>query len=73
MLDYPITSEDDWEAEEDAHTLVRAGEIKGDMGRLNKAQQAARRLLEEEKKRVEAMAQIANAKLTYDNSPDMGK
>lgn len=63
----------DWEAEEDARTLARSEEIKGDGTRLNKAQIAATRIKEEKQKEAERMALIANAKMSYDNSPDMGK
>ena len=54
-----IAQEKKWQAEEDAHTLARAEEIKSKKGRLSAAQVAARRLAREETARATAMKNVA--------------
>jgi len=63
-------SEEDWKAESDARTLVDAEAIKVDEPRMKKAQAAAKKMLDEEQARAEAMKKIAGAKMTYKNSPE---
>jgi len=62
-------SEEDWEAENDANTLVNAEAIKANPDKLGRAQKAARRMLAEQEARANAMKVIAGAKMEYKNSP----
>ncbi len=66
----PMT-EDDWEAESDAHALEQAEMIRSDLPRFSKAITAAKIIAERKAKEKEAMEKVANAKMVYDNSPDM--
>jgi hypothetical protein len=66
-------SEEDWQAEDDAHTIARAEEVKADPERLKRAQKAAKRIVEQEKARAKAMEKLAKAKLEYPNSPKSPK
>ena len=50
---------EDWIAEQDAQTLKAAEIIKADLKRLQSAQAAASRLLEQERESVKVMAKIA--------------
>lgn len=52
----------DWEAESDADTLARAGEIRRDKKRLNRAMIAAMRMAKEQRIKAEEMEKIAKAK-----------
>ncbi len=73
-MTYPsMMSDEDWRARDDAYTLSRAEEIRKDAIRMNKAQAAAAKILEEEKQEKEAMAKVAGGGMVYDKSPDMGK
>jgi len=65
-------SEEYWKAENDARTLVDAEAIKADEPRMKKAQAAAKKMLDEEQARAEAMKKIAGAKMTYNKSPKEG-
>jgi len=49
-------------AEWDAHTLMRAEVIKGDVKRLAAAQKAARKLAEEEAAEARAMKKVAQVR-----------
>jgi len=62
-------SQDQWEAENDAQTLVSAEAIKADEPRYKKAQVAAKKLLKEQEDKAAAMKKIAGAKLEYKNTP----
>lgn len=55
-------SEKDWEAESDADTLARAGEIKRDKKRMNRALIAAMRMAKEQRVKAEELEKIAKAK-----------
>jgi len=50
----------DWEAENDAHTLSEAEQIKQDRGRLSKAQEAAKRQAAEMEAAAAAASKVAN-------------
>ena len=52
-------SEEEWQAESDAHTLAEAELIKGDEKRHGKAQEAAKRLADEAQERAFSMKKIA--------------
>lgn len=58
MIDRPL-SEKEWRARDDAHTLARAEEIKQDRPRLNEAQNAAKTMLEDQRKETQALAKVA--------------
>ena len=62
-------TEEDYQAEGDAHTLIQAEMIMGDEKRMEKAKQACQWMIEEEDKKQEAMKRIAGAKLEYLKSP----
>jgi hypothetical protein len=62
-------SEDDWQAECDARTIIDADAIKADVTRMAKAKAAAERMLEEEKQRMESLKKLTDAKLDYNKSP----
>jgi hypothetical protein len=51
-----------WQAENDARTLAEAEQIKEDKTRLEAAQSAAKRMLEEEEERTRAMRKVARKK-----------
>lgn len=59
-------SEDDWQAEDDARTIVRAEVIKSDLERMKKAQEAAVKIAEKERIEKEAMENLAGARKFYD-------
>lgn len=54
----------DWESEDDARTLARAEEIKGDTKRYNKAVAAAKRLVKERKNNLDALSKVAGKKIS---------
>ena len=56
------TTEAGFRAESDARALAEAAEIKGDKGRMVKAQRAATRLARERQKEAAAMKQVSKAK-----------
>lgn len=55
-------SEADWQAECDARTLCEALEIKMDLGRLEKAKQAAKGMLSEKKEKLEMLETLTGEK-----------
>jgi hypothetical protein len=71
-LDAPMTDEE-WEAHSDARTLAEASLIRGDSGRMVKAQEAARKISEKADEEKEAMKRIAQGRLMFPNSPEMFK
>lgn len=59
----PVTAEDrKWRAESDARTLADAQRIKEDLPRLESAQEAAKRMADEEAEKAKAMRKIAGKK-----------
>ena len=52
-----------WRQEDDAHTLARAEEIKKDAARLRGAKAAAKRIVQEQNKSVEALKKVAENKV----------
>jgi hypothetical protein len=48
-----------WQAQDDAHTLARANEIKKDSSRMKAAQVEASKMYEEQKKRADSLKSIA--------------
>ena len=67
-----IKTEADWQAEDDAYALKQAEMIRKDLPRFSKAIAAAKKMAEEKAKEKEALDKVANSKMSYDNSPDMG-
>ena len=63
----PMKSDEQWQREEDAYALARAEEIKSDPDRLSKAKQAARKLLDEQKRKASSRLKVAGAQ------PSLGK
>lgn len=59
---YKDKTEAQWQAETDAETLAKAEVIKGDPGRLGKAQTAAAEIAENERKEAAAMSKVAGRK-----------
>lgn len=57
-----IETEADWQAQDDARALAQAEEIKADKPRLDKAQQAAKKMADEEAERAKAMRKVAGRK-----------
>jgi hypothetical protein len=55
-------TEAEWQAEDDARSLAQAEEIKADKPRLDKAQDAAKRMADEEAERAKAMRKVAGRK-----------
>ena len=55
-------SEKDWEAESDADTLARAGEIQRDKKRMSRAMIAAMRMAKEQRLKAEKLEKVAKAK-----------
>ena len=53
-------SDNDWMAEDDMRTLLRAGEIRKDPKRLAAARAAAKRKLDEKKGELASMRSLAN-------------
>jgi hypothetical protein len=53
--------EKDWQAECDAQTIADAEGIKSDSARFERAQKAAKRMMEEQKARAEALERLAKA------------
>jgi len=53
------TDEKRWREEDDARTLAEAERIKNDPGRLSGAKTAAKRMVEEDKERIQAMSKVA--------------
>lgn len=51
-----------WQAEDDARAMAQAEEVKADKARLDAAQQAAKRMADEETKRAQAMRKVAGRK-----------
>jgi len=51
-----------WRAQEDAHVLASANEIKNDPTRLKNAQTAANAMVEEQQKRTNALKSVAGRK-----------
>ncbi len=60
----PTLAQDEkrWRAESDARTLAEAEQIKQDEPRLTEAQQAAKRMADEEAERAKAMRKVAGSK-----------
>lgn len=58
VLDVPA-SEARWRAEDDARALAQAEEVKADKARLSKAQEAAKKMADEDAARVRAMRKVA--------------
>lgn len=52
-----------WRQEDDARTLARAEEIKKDAARLRGAKAAAKRIVQEQNKSVEALKKVAENKV----------
>lgn len=52
-----------WRQEDDARTLARAEEIKKDAARLRGAKAAAKRIVREQNKSVEALKKVAENKV----------
>ena len=52
-------SEDDWQAEDDARTIVRAEAIKADPKRMEKARAAAKKIADRERIEKETMESLA--------------
>ena len=65
----PDKKEEEWKAESDARALQEAEAIKADEKRMGRAQKAAKRMLEEEQVKAEALKKIAGAKMEYSKSP----
>jgi hypothetical protein len=62
-MNIPISRDEArWQAEDDAHSLARAEEIKEDTVRLKAAQDAARRLVGEQQERAKALGKVAGKK-----------
>ena len=59
------SSEDDWQAEDDARTIVRAEAIKADPKRMEKAQAAAKKIADRERIEKETMETLAKG-FTYE-------
>jgi len=67
-----MKSEDQWEAEHDANTIMEAEKIKGDSSRHLKAQNAMKRMMEEKEKEVADMKKLMGAKMEYKSMKEMG-
>lgn len=67
MMPIEEKTDADWEAENDARTLMEANIIMKDEERMKKAQEAAERLAKEKKEEAESMSAVS--KFSY---PDMG-
>ena len=58
-----MTAQDkEWQAEDDARTLATARIIYDDPGRLERAQQKAKKMAEEKKEEANAMGKVAGSK-----------
>jgi len=61
-MNYPMStmpkSDAEWEAECDARTLAEAEKIRGDEGRLGRAQEAAERLAKEAQEHADNLAHV---------------
>ena len=66
----PMT-EKQWQARDDAHTLARAEEIKADPTRMSNAQQAAKNMLEEQRKETQAIAKVARKGSRTNTTPSV--
>lgn len=64
-----VKTENDFEAENDARTLIDAEVIMNDPARMEAARKACEDMIQEEDARKAAMDRIANAKLQYTKSP----
>jgi hypothetical protein len=51
--------EKQWQAQDDAHALARAEEIKNDPGRVKMAAAAAKKMQQESQQRADAMKKVA--------------
>lgn len=71
MYNSTPVSDNEWQADCDARTLSEAEVIKKDAERMNRAQKAAAKILEEKEKENSAMKKIASGGIVYDKSPDM--
>lgn len=65
--------EEDYQAEDDARTLISAEAIKSDSKRMERAQAAAKKMLVEEEARHKAMQALAGAKIEYKDKPSKFK
>lgn len=65
----PITADEKrWRAEDDAYTLATANQIRSDPDRLNAAQEAAKRMAEEERDKANAMGKVAKGAQSRPNT-----
>lgn len=72
--DRPVTADEKrWRAEDDAHTLARAEEIKDDKARMDAAAQAAKRMADEEAERMKNMRKVARKKPSTSSTPKTSK
>lgn len=62
-------TEAEWQAEDDARALAQAEEIKTDRTRLQKAQDAAKKMADEETERARAMRKVANQRKQRTGGP----
>lgn len=58
LIEKPMT-EAEWQARDDARTLARAEEIKADESRLQTAQDAAKKMLDEQRDEAKALSKVA--------------
>jgi hypothetical protein len=70
-IGYDSLTDEEWRARDDARTLAEAELIKADAGRMNKTQEAAIKMADENKEEKEAMENVAAGKHMFPNSPEM--
>lgn len=61
-----ISQDKKWEAESDARTLAEAHAIKADKTRMKNARKAAKKMLKEEKEKIEGLSMVAGD-IDWDN------
>lgn len=64
-----ITSDKDWEARSDFHSLSQAEEIKSDKKRYSKALKAGRSVLKDREDDIKAMKKVASKKPAKKSAP----
>ena len=63
-----LKTEGEWQAEQDARTMLESEKIKDDANRHLKAQNVMKRMLIEKQKEVDDMKKMMNAKMDYSKS-----
>ena len=66
-----VKTEEEWNAEQDARTLLDSEAIMADEGRFRKAQEKVRGMQAEMEAKAEAARKIAGAKMLYTKTPSM--